>query len=67
MDTKNMEMQDIFDVLSEKNKDILILLANSIKIAQVESEQLYKNTKSLEQSTQHKKDMPGQMFMQNLM
>ena len=63
MTTKNAEMQDIFNVLSEKNKDILILLANSIKVAQIEYEQLYKNIKPLEESRQHKNDMPGQMFM----
>ncbi|MEY8330900.1 hypothetical protein AALB81_16525 [Lachnospiraceae bacterium 48-33] len=67
MTTKNAEMQDIFNVLSEKNKDILILLANSIKVAQIENEQLYKNTKPLEELRQDKKDMPGQISMQNLM
>lgn len=67
MTAKNTEMQDIFNVLSEKNKDILILLANSIKVAQIESEQSYKNTNFSKQSVQSTKDMPGQISMQNFM
>ena len=34
MENKNAEMQDIFQKLTEKNKDIVILVAQSMKIAQ---------------------------------
>lgn len=34
MKSKNADMQAIFSNLSEKNKDILILVAKSMKIAQ---------------------------------
>lgn len=38
MKSKSDDMQDIFSKLSEKNKDILILLAKGIEIAQDERE-----------------------------
>lgn len=34
MKSKNADMQAIFSDLSERNKDILILVAKSIKVAQ---------------------------------
>jgi len=34
MENRNVEMQDIFSKLSEKNKEIIILVAKGIKIAQ---------------------------------
>lgn len=34
MENKNSEMQEIFQKLTEKNKDIVILVAQSMKIVQ---------------------------------
>lgn len=39
MESRNTDMQEIFSELSEKNKDIVILVAKSVKIAQDESHQ----------------------------
>lgn len=39
MASRNTIMQSIFNELTEKNKDILILIARSVKVAQEESEQ----------------------------
>lgn len=36
--SKNADMQIIFNELSEKNKDIVILIAKSMKVAQEVSE-----------------------------
>ena len=36
MKSKTEEMQKIFDKLSDKNKDILILVARSVKVAREE-------------------------------
>lgn len=36
MESRKDSMQDIFNKLSEKNKDIIILIAKSIKAAQDE-------------------------------
>lgn len=44
MINRNTDMQVIFDELSEKNKDIIILVAKSIKVAQEESEKTRKTT-----------------------
>ncbi len=42
MTSKNIDMQTIFSKLSEKNKDIVILIAKSIEVAQKVTEQSYK-------------------------
>lgn len=39
MESRNMDMQAIFSKLSEQNKDIVILIARSIKVAQDVAEQ----------------------------
>lgn len=38
MASRNTDMQAIFSELSEKNKDIVILIAKSVKVAQEVSE-----------------------------
>ena len=38
MESRSTDMQAIFSELSEKNKDIVILIAKSVKIAQETSE-----------------------------
>lgn len=45
MENKNADMQAIFSKLSEHNKDILILMAKSIKIAQETGKQKCKSSK----------------------
>lgn len=45
MESKSGDMRDIFNRLSEKNKDILILLAKSIKVAQEAERQSCKPSK----------------------
>lgn len=45
MKSKSSDMRDIFNKLSEKNKDILILLAKSIKVAQEVERQSCKPSK----------------------
>lgn len=45
MKSKKTDMQLIFSKLSEKNKDILILVAKSMKIAQETSEPPCERTK----------------------
>lgn len=39
MTSRNTDMQAIFSRLSEKNKDIVILVAKSVKVAQDTTEQ----------------------------
>ena len=39
MASRNTEMQAIFNELSETNKDIIILIAKSVKVAQEVAEQ----------------------------
>lgn len=39
MESRNTDMQAIFSELSEKNKDIVILIAKSMKLAQEVAEQ----------------------------
>lgn len=39
MESKNTDMQTIFSELSDKNKDIVILIARSMKLAQEVAEQ----------------------------
>lgn len=39
MKNKKIEMQAIFNELSERNKEIIILIAQSVKIAQEPTEQ----------------------------
>lgn len=39
MESRNTDMQAIFNELSEKNKDIIILIARSVKVAQEAAEQ----------------------------
>ena len=39
MASRNVVTQAIFSQLSEKNKDIVILIAKSVKVAQEEAEQ----------------------------
>lgn len=46
MKRKNAEMQAIFQELSEKNKDLVILVAKSIKVAQDAAEAPEKATKT---------------------
>ena len=48
MENKDINMQNIFNELSLKNKDIMILIAKSIKVAQ-ESEPIKKPCKSIKQ------------------
>lgn len=48
MESKNANMQNIFNELSEKNKDIMILIVKSIKVAQ-ESESMEQSCKSMKQ------------------
>lgn len=45
MESKSADMQDIFCKLSEKNKDIIILVAKGMKIAQEESDRIRKKEK----------------------
>ena len=40
MENRNTDMQAIFSELSEKNKDIVILIAKSVKVAQEATPQL---------------------------
>lgn len=49
MKSKKIDMQAIFSKLSEKNKDILILLAKGMKVAQDASEPSRKRAKTAEQ------------------
>lgn len=49
MKSKKTDMQAIFSKLSEKNKDILILIAKSMKVAQETSDQPCKQPKAVEQ------------------
>lgn len=42
MKSKNDEMEEVFNKLSEANKDIIILMAKSVKVAQEVTEQSYK-------------------------
>lgn len=46
MKSRNSIMQALFSELSEKNKDIIILIAKSIKVAQITDEQSYKHYKT---------------------
>lgn len=39
MESKNAIMQEIFSELTERNKDIMILVAKSVNIAQEDSKQ----------------------------
>lgn len=39
MESRDADMQAIFSELSEKNKDIIILVAKSVKVAQEAAEQ----------------------------
>ena len=49
MKSKKADMQAIFSKLSEKNKDILILLAKGMRMAQDASERPRKRAKTAEQ------------------
>lgn len=40
MKSRKIEMEEIFDKLSERNKDIMILIAKTVKVTQDESIQL---------------------------
>lgn len=42
MKDRNEDMQTIFNELSEKNKDIVLLVAKSMKIAQEDGGQFFK-------------------------
>lgn len=53
MNGKNNDMQNIFNALSEKNKDIVILVAKSVKVAQESTSELYESQK---QQMREKKD-----------
>ncbi len=50
MESKNAIMQEIFSELTERNKDIMILVAKSVNIAQEDSKQQHisfaKNSKA---------------------
>ena len=50
MDSKRTDMQRIYGKLSEKNKDILILIARSMKVAQEATEQSCRQEKTMEQT-----------------
>ena len=50
MASKNADMQAIFSELSEKNKDIIILIARSVKVAQEVAEQPRKPPVQIDQS-----------------
>lgn len=45
MESRSTDMQAIFSELSEKNKDIVILIAKSVKVAQEVGEESDKPTK----------------------
>lgn len=45
MESKRADMQVIFSELSERNKDIVILVAKSVKVAQEVTEQYCKSSK----------------------
>lgn len=45
MKAKDADMKEIFSKLSEKNKDILILVARSIKVTQEEVRQTCQSAK----------------------
>lgn len=45
MTSKSTDMQAIFSELSEKNKDIVILVAKSVKVAQEVTDQPCKSSK----------------------
>lgn len=45
MKSNNADMQDIFCKLSDRNKDIIILIAKGMKLAQEEQEQVCKKEK----------------------
>lgn len=57
MESRNAEMQDIFGELSERNKDIIILIAKSVKVAQEVTEQSCKPSTQKDQSPQKKYGM----------
>lgn len=42
MESRNIDMQAIFSELSERNKDIIILIAKSVVVAQTTDEQPHK-------------------------
>lgn len=44
MTSNNIDMKDIFSKLSEKNKDVIILIAKSLKNIQEENVQSYNAT-----------------------
>lgn len=50
MESKRTDMQGIFSKLSEKNKDILILLAKGMKVAQEATEQSCQREKAMERT-----------------
>lgn len=52
MESRNTNMQAIFSELSEKNKDIVILIARSMKVAQEAAEQSHKHSVQTTQSSQ---------------
>ncbi len=45
MDDRSMEMQEIFDTLSEKNKDTMILIAKGMKAAKEITEEAVRDSK----------------------
>jgi hypothetical protein len=61
------EIQDITTYLSTENKKYVIAVANALLFSQGVDNQFCKCQKLSKQSIQHKKEMPGQMSMQNLM
>lgn len=44
MSDRNTDMENIFNALSERNKDIVILVAKSVKVAQEVAEQSTKTS-----------------------
>ncbi len=50
MESRNTDMQAIFSELSEKNKDIIILIARSVKVAQEAAEQPHKPPVKIDQT-----------------
>lgn len=53
MKSRNIDMQAIFSELSEKNKDMVILIAKSVKFVQETNEQSSKSKENANQVNKH--------------
>lgn len=65
MASRNADMQAIFSELSDKNKDIVILIAKSVKVAQEEAEQPRNPPKQMAQLQRHP-GTAGQMTLKDI-